>query len=223
MSIARTTTGTGLPALDTQAVTGQLAAPALPRGQLDVPDFDLTGPTHLGPSDCFHTSSNDQFNPGTLPQPSYNGESSMLPPFDVFDPMQPTALLLVPPVNGGVEPTTAASTASFIASTGRKRTHSRGPPQVDGGSKRQKRSNHEDGPQAIAQRAASASRQPIESNHGRPSGTTMSNTSIGHPTTSMNTVAPPIHFAPPPRPSGMSDGDYVKLLQDQVVQQFSGI
>jgi hypothetical protein len=39
MSIARTTTGTGLPVLDTQAVTGQLAAPALPRRQLDIPDF----------------------------------------------------------------------------------------------------------------------------------------------------------------------------------------
>jgi hypothetical protein len=124
MSIARTTTGTGLPALNTQAVTGQLAAPALPHRQLDILDFDLTGLTHLGPSDCFHTSSNDQFNPGTLPQPSYNGESSMLPPFDIFNPMQPTALLLVPPVNGGVEPTTAASTTSFIASTGCKQTHS---------------------------------------------------------------------------------------------------
>jgi hypothetical protein len=51
----------------------------------------------------------------------------------------------------------------------------------------------------------------------------MSNTLIGHPTTSMNTVTPPIHFALPPRPSGMSDGDYVKLLQDQVIQQFLGI
>jgi hypothetical protein len=209
--------------LDTQAVTGQLAAPALPRGQLDVLDFDLTGPMHLGPSDCFHTSSNDQFNPGTLPQPSYNGESSMFPPFDIFDPLQPTTLLLVPPVNGGVEPTTTASTTSFIASIGCKWTHSQGPPQVDGGSKCQTRSNHEDGPQAIAQRAASASRQLIESNHGRPSGTTMSNTSISHLTTSMNTVTLPIHFMPLPRPSGMSDRDYVKLLQDQVVQQFSGI
>jgi hypothetical protein len=218
MSNARTTTGTGLPALDTQAMTGHLAAPALPRGRLDVLDF--TGPTHLGPSDYFPTSSNDQFNPGTVPQPFYDGESSMLRPFDVFDPMQSTTLLLAPPVSGGVGPTTAASTASFIESTGRKRTHSREPPQVDGGSKRRKRSNHEDGPQAIAQRAASTSRQPIESNHGRPSGMTMSNTSISLPT---STVPPPVHFAPPPRPSGMSDSDYVKLLQDQVVQQFSGV
>jgi len=181
------------------------------------------------------------FNPGALPGP-YSGGSGVVPSgtFDLFDPMGSSTLPLLPPVHGDVGPTTAASTAatqSFIASAGRKRTHSQ---QVSGDLKRRKGFNHEGGPRAaIGQwvqdgqsttgNSAAASRQYgglTESSYGQPSETTMGNTSVGLPTTfqpSVSTIAPPTHFTPLPRPGGMSDEEYGKLLHDHIVQQFANI
>jgi len=96
-----TTTGIGLTALNTQAVTGHMAVPTLPSRQPNVPGFHFMGLMHLGASDFFPTNLDCMFNPGMLPGP-YSGGSGVVPSgtFDIFNPMASSTLPLLPPVHG---------------------------------------------------------------------------------------------------------------------------